>query len=108
MLLVADGDWEPAVDTGEGNTRNWYTRNWSQEERDLAASRGCVTLPAVGWETEREAYQRSHQDRFQCASETQLSPNQPLVHCCWQEGLRSWPAAGSLCRPEALCSQLDP
>lgn len=56
MLLVADGDWEPAVDTGEGNPRNW-----SQEERDMAASRGFVTLPAVGWETQREAYQRSHQ-----------------------------------------------
>lgn len=24
----------------------------------------------------------------------ELSPNQQLVHRCWQEGLRSWPAAG--------------
>lgn len=44
MLLLADGEWELAADIGEGNRRDW-----SQEKRDMGASRGFVTLPTVSW-----------------------------------------------------------
>lgn len=77
MLLLADGEWEPAADTGEGSKRDQ-----SQEKRDVGASRGFVTLPARCCETQRETYRHSHQGSISlCASETQeLSPHQQLVH----------------------------
>lgn len=110
-MLLADGEWELAADTGEGNKRDW-----SQEKRDVGASRGFITLPGGGWDSRRETYRTETyigipiRDQFQCVPLRHKSSAQTrnLLTRCWQEGLRSWPVAGSLCWPEALCSQLDP
>lgn len=41
VLLLADGEWEPTADRGEGSRRGW-----SREKRDVGASRGLATLPS--------------------------------------------------------------
>lgn len=97
MLLRADGEWEPAADTGEGNKRS---QPRPRGKKDLGASR-------VLGDTER--YEQPRQGSVSvCASETQeRSPNQQLVPPV-PTGRPQKPASLWVGVPKALCSQFHP